>query len=128
MANSRDVPQDLIHASVQFNTTRKDFIASESLRSHAKVVAICGLVMKPGSDNFRAYGCQRIMKRINVKNVEGIIYEPALTDAEFYNSRVVNDLKAFKRDGYVINANRNTDELADPAEKVYIRDLFGSDL
>ena len=127
LANYRDVPQNLIHAIVGSNTTRKDFIADEITRRKPKLVGIYRLIMKAGSDNFRASSIQGIMKRIKAKGIEVIVYEPALRNAEFYNSKVINDLSVFKREADVIIANRNTDALADVAEKVYTRDIFGSD-
>lgn len=127
LANYRDVPQNLMHAIVKSNTTRKDFIAEEIIRSHPKVVGVYRLIMKAGSDNFRASSIQGIMKRIKAKGIEVIVYEPALTEDEFYRSRVVNDLDAFKREADVIIANRRTAALVDVAGKVYTRDLFGGD-
>ena len=127
LANYKDVPQNLIHAIVEANTTRKDFIADEIIRCKPKVVGIYRLIMKAGSDNFRASSIQGVMKRIKAKGIEVIVYEPALKETEFFNSKVVNDLEAFKREANVIIANRNTDALADVADKVYTRDLFGSD-
>lgn len=127
LANYRDVPQNLIHAIVEANTTRKDFIADEIIRRKPKVVGIYRLIMKAGSDNFRASSIQGIMKRIKAKGIEVIVYEPALKEPEFYHSRVVNDLDAFKREADVIIANRKTEALADVAGMVYTRDLFGSD-
>lgn len=127
LANYRDVPQNLIHAIVEANTTRKEFIANEIIRRKPKVVGIYRLIMKAGSDNFRASSIQGIMKRIKAKGIEVIVYEPALKEAEFYNSKVINDLEAFKREASVIIANRKTEALFDVAGKVYTRDLFGSD-
>lgn len=127
LANYRDVPQNLIHAIVESNTTRKDFIADEIIRLKPKVVGIYRLIMKASSDNFRASSVQGVMKRIKAKGIEVIVYEPALNQAEFYNSRVVNDLESFKREANIIVANRKTEYLSDVLDKVYTRDLFGSD-
>jgi UDPglucose 6-dehydrogenase len=127
LANYRAVPQNLIHAIVDSNTTRKDFIAEEIIRRGPKVVGVYRLVMKAGSDNFRSSAIQGIMKRIKAKGIEVIVYEPVLTTSDFYHSRVVNDLDAFKHEADVIIANRNTDVLSDVQSKVYTRDLFGGD-
>jgi UDPglucose 6-dehydrogenase len=127
LANYRDVPQNLIHAIVEANTTRKDFIADEIIRRQPKVVGVYRLIMKAGSDNFRASSIQGIMKRIKAKGIAVIVHEPVLTEDEFFRSRVVNDLAAFKRESDVIVANRITDEIRDVADKVYSRDLFGND-
>jgi len=127
LANYRDVPQNLIHAIVDSNTTRKDFIADEIIRRQPKVVGVYRLVMKAGSDNFRASSIQGIMKRIKAKGIEVIVHEPALTASNFFNSRVVNDLQQFKRESDLIIANRRLPALADVADKTYTRDLFGKD-
>ena len=127
LANYQDVPQNLIHAIVESNTTRKDFVAESIVRLNPRVVGIHRLVMKSGSDNFRSSSIQGIMKRIKAKGIEVIVYEPALKEAEFFRSRVVNDLAQFKRESDVIVANRITDDIRDVADKVYSRDLFGSD-
>ena len=127
LANYRDVPQNLIHAIVESNTTRKDFIADEIIRRQPKVVGVYRLVMKAGSDNFRASSIQGIMKRIKAKGIEVIVHEPALNADDFFNSRVVNDLEQFKRESDLIIANRRLPALADVADKTYTRDLFGND-
>lgn len=127
LANYSKVPQNLIHAIVESNRTRKDFVADQVVSRNPKVVGIYRLVMKAGSDNFRASAIQGVMKRIKAKGIEVIVYEPVLTEPDFYRSRVVNDLAAFKAQADVIVANRLTPELADVADKVYTRDLFGSD-
>jgi len=127
LANYRDVPQNLIHAIVEANTTRKDFIADEIIRRNPKVAGIYRLIMKAGSDNFRASSIQGIMKRIKAKGIDVIVYEPALKEAEFYHSRVVKDLAEFKRLADVIVANRISADIRDVSEKIFSRDLFGSD-
>ncbi len=127
LANYQDVPQNLIHAIVESNTTRKDFVATSILKRNPKVVGIHRLVMKSGSDNFRSSSIQGIMKRIKAKGVEVIVYEPALKETEFFHSKVVNDLAQFKKLSDVIVANRITDDIRDVADKVYSRDLFGKD-
>ena len=127
LANYSDVPQNLIHAIVESNTTRKDFVAFDILKRNPKVVGIHRLVMKSGSDNFRSSSIQGIMKRIKAKGIEVIVYEPALKEDSFFHSRVVNDLAQFKREADVIVANRITDDIRDVADKVYSRDLFGKD-
>ncbi|AOI56710.1 nucleotide sugar dehydrogenase [Burkholderia diffusa] len=127
LANYRDVPQSLIRAIVESNSTRKDFIAESILKRKPKVVGIYRLVMKAGSDNFRASSIQGVMKRIKAKGVEVIVYEPALHESTFFNSSVIHDLAEFKRSADVIVANRQTDDLSDVAGKVYTRDLFGGD-
>ena len=127
LANYQDVPQTLMRAIVDSNTTRKDFVATSILKCNPKVVGIHRLIMKAGSDNFRASSIQGIMKRIKAKGVEVIVYEPALKEPTFFNSRVVNDLAQFKVEADVIVANRMTDDISDVAVKVYSRDLFGQD-
>lgn len=127
LANYRDVPQNLIHAIVESNTTRKDFIAESILKRQPKVVGIHRLVMKSGSDNFRASSIQGVMKRLKAKGMEVVVYEPVLQEETFFNSRVERDLEAFKRMSDVIVANRLTEEIMDVHEKVYTRDLFGKD-
>lgn len=127
LANYRDVPQNLIHAIVESNTTRKDFIADSIIRKNPKIVGVYRLIMKAGSDNFRASSIQGIMKRIKAKGIEIIVFEPALKDSEFFHSKVVQDLEEFKQKSDVIIANRMTSVLADVKEKVFTRDLFGHD-
>lgn len=127
LANYKDVPQTLIRAIVESNSMRKDFIASEILQKRPKVVGVYRLIMKASSDNFRASSIQGVMKRIKAKGVEVIVYEPVLKEAEFFRSRVVNDLEVFKRESDVILANRVTGDIDDVLDKVYSRDLSGND-
>jgi UDPglucose 6-dehydrogenase len=127
LANYRDVPQNLIHAIVESNRTRKDFIADDILRRGPRTVGIYRLVMKAGSDNFRASSVQGVMKRLKAKGIQVVVYEPVLEQDDFFGSEVVRDLERFKQQCDVIVANRQTPELADVKDKVYTRDLFGSD-
>ena len=127
LANYNEIPQNIMRAIVDSNTTRKDFCAAEILKLQPKVVGIHRLVMKAGSDNFRASSIQGIMKRIKAKGVEVIVYEPSLKEDKFFNSKVVSDLTQFKSESDVIVANRITGELNDVSAKVYTRDLFGND-
>ena len=127
LANYDEVPQNLIEAIVNSNTTRKDHIAQMIIDRDPKVVGIYRLTMKTGSDNFRASAIQGIMKRIKAKGIEVVVYEPTLKEEEFYRSRVINDLDQFKQECDVIVVNRVTDELKDVEEKVYTRDIFNKD-
>ena len=127
LANYRDVPQNLINAIVVANTTRKDFIADEVIRRRPQVVGIYRLIMKTGSDNFRASAMQGVMKRIKAKGIEVIVYEPILSEPLFFNSEVVQDLVAFKARADVILANRRVPELHDVYDKIYTRDVYGND-
>ena len=127
LANYEDVPQTLISAIVDANRTRKDFIADDILRRKPKVVGIHRLIMKSGSDNFRASSVQGIMKRLKSKGVEVVLYEPELHEEQFFHSKVIRDLDEFKGLADVIVANRLVDELEDVKDRVYTRDLFGSD-
>ncbi len=127
LANYHRVPQNLINAIVQSNSTRKDFIAESIIKLKPNVVGIYRLVMKAGSDNFRASSIQGVMKRIKAKGIEVVVYEPALHDAEFYKSKVINNLNEFKQKSDVIVSNRMTLELFDVKSKVYTRDIFGAD-
>jgi UDPglucose 6-dehydrogenase len=126
-ANYRDVPQNLIGAIVDANSTRKDFISQSILDRNPKVVGIYRLIMKNGSDNFRASSIQGIMKRIKARGIEVIVYEPELKETHFFNSRVVNNLSLFKKEADLLIANRMSLELSDAADKVYTRDIFGQD-
>ena len=127
LANYQEVPQNLIRAIVDSNTTRKDFVAFDILKRNPKVVGIYRLVMKVGSDNFRSSSVQGVMKRLKAKGVEVIIFEPVLKEEEFLKNQVIQDFDTFKSRADVIIANRHSPELADVQVKVYTRDLFGSD-
>lgn len=126
-ANYRDVPQNLISAIVEANTTRKDFIAADILRRNPQTVGVYRLIMKSGSDNFRESSIQGVMKRIKAKGIEVVVHEPEFTDDLFFNSEVINDLDEFKKRCDVIIANRRTDVLTDVDHKVYTRDIYGRD-
>jgi UDPglucose 6-dehydrogenase len=127
LANYAEVPQNLIRAIVDANRTRKDFIADSIVARQPRIVGVYRLIMKAGSDNFRASSIQGIMKRIKAKGIEVVVYEPEFKESEFFRSRVVTDLTEFKQISDVIVANRMTDVLADVVGKVYTRDLFGAD-
>lgn len=125
LANYSEVPQNLIRAIVDANRTRKDFLADQIIAQKPKVVGIYRLVMKSASDNYRQSSVQGIMKRIKAKGIEVIIYEPVLTEPEFFKSRVINDLDVFKAEAEIILTNRHTDEILDVSDKIFTRDLFG---
>jgi len=127
LANYKDVPSNMVQAIVDANRTRKDFVAESVMRRKPKVVGVYRLIMKTGSDNFRASAMQGVMKRIKAKGIEVVVYEPVLEENEFFGSRVMRDLDEFTAQCDVILANRMVDELRDVADKVYTRDLFGSD-
>ena len=127
LANYSEVPNNMIQAIVDANRTRKDFIADSIVSRKPKIVGIYRLIMKSGSDNFRASAIQGIMKRIKAKGIEVVVYEPVLKEADFFNSRVINDLEEFKKISDVIVANRVTGDIEDVLDKVYSRDLFNAD-
>lgn len=127
LANYQDVPNNIIRAIVDANRTRKDFVANQIIKKNPDVVGIYRLVMKAGSDNFRASAIQGIMKRIKAKGIEYLVFEPYLTEDEFFHSRVIRDIDEFKSISDVIVANRMVEEIKDVEEKVYTRDLFGKD-
>jgi UDPglucose 6-dehydrogenase len=127
LANYQDVPQNLMQAIVNSNSTRKDFIADDILKRKPKIVGIYRLIMKAGSDNWRASSIQGVMKRLKARGVEVIVYEPILKQKEFFKSEVLDDLNIFKSRADIIVSNRIVDELNDVIDKVYTRDLFGSD-
>jgi UDPglucose 6-dehydrogenase len=127
LANYDTVPQNIIRAIVDANSTRKDFLADVIIKKEPKTVGVYRLVMKTGSDNFRQSSIQGIMKRIKAKGIEVVVYEPELAEVEFFNSRVERYLSKFKKSADIILANRMVSELEDVSEKVFTRDLFGAD-
>ena len=127
LANYQDVPNNIVGAIVDANRTRKDFIAESIMKRSPKTVGIYRLIMKAGSDNFRASAIQGIMKRLKAKGIEVVVFEPVLEDEYFFSSKVYSDLEEFKAVSDVIVSNRMVDDIADVADKVYTRDLFGSD-
>lgn len=127
LANYSEVPSNLIEAIVKSNSTRKDFIADSIIAKKPKIVGVYRLIMKEGSDNFRSSAIQGIMKRIKSKGIEVVVYEPVLQEDEFFNSRVIKDLKEFKKISDVIVANRISEDIKDVLEKIYTRDIFNSD-
>jgi len=127
LANYRDIPNNIVGAIVRANSTRKDFIADAILKKNPKIVGVYRLVMKSGSDNFRSSSIQGVMKRIKAKGIEVVVFEPELTEPNFFHSRVISDLKEFSEISDVIISNRMCDELSFVSDKVYTRDLFGSD-
>ena len=127
LANYNQVPSNLIQAIVDSNSTRKDFIADSIIAKNPNTVGIYRLVMKSGSDNFRASAIQGVMKRIKAKGIDVIVYEPTLNEDEFFKSKVINDLEQFKQQSDVIIANRKSQDLSDVEDKIYTRDIFGGD-
>ena len=127
LANYHDVPNNIVAAIVEANRTRKDFIAERIIEKNPKIVGVYRLTMKTNSDNFRQSSIQGVMKRIKAKGIEVVVYEPAMKEETFFNSRVIRDLKEFKEVSDVILANRCSDEIADVMDKVYTRDLYFRD-